>query len=172
MQYQVSYLSPNGHARKVAEAIADILPADTKVLDLQEGCEVFAETHIIGFELNEASIRAVPYAIMELLNEVDGHKIVLFVTSPFKADANAERVIENRIAPFIPEDCQYEGLFLCVGQASDGFLNAMRKEAETNPEDAQAQSRLARCEESIGHPDETDLMNACSFVADALHLEF
>lgn len=172
MQYQISYLSPNGHAKKVAEAIADILPSDTKVLDLQDGCEVYAQTHIIGFEMNEASIRAVPYPIMELLNELEGHQIVLFVTSPFKTDTNARSIMENRIAPFIPEDCQYEGLFLCVGQASDGFLNAMRKEAELHPDDEQAKTRLSRCEESIGHPNETDLLNACSFVADALHLDF
>lgn len=172
MQYQVSYLSPNGHAQKAAEAIADILPADTKVVDLQEGCEVFAQTHIIGYELNEASLHAVPYAIMELLNELDGCQIVLFVTSPFQVDSNAKNVMENKLAPFIPEDSEYGGLFLCAGQATDSFLSAVRKEAELHPVDAQVKARLARCEESIGHPDEDDLMRVCSFIADALNLEF
>jgi len=172
MQYQVSYLSPNGHARKVAEAITDILPPDTKLLDLQESCEVYAETLIIGFELNEASIRAVPYPIMELLNELKNHQVLVFVTSPFKVDINARSVLEYRIAPFIPGGCQYRGLFLCPGQASACFLNEVRKNAEQHPEDHQAKAFLAHCEESIGHPDETDLLNACHFVADALRLAF
>ena len=53
MQYQISFLSPNGHARCLAETISKILPADTAVMDLEEECEVYAETQLIGFEMNE-----------------------------------------------------------------------------------------------------------------------
>lgn len=171
MQYQISFLSPNGHARCLAEAISKILPADTAVMDLEEECEVYAETQLIGFEMNEVSIRAVPYRIMELLNKLEHHNVILFVTSPFRTNSHVKDLMEHRIEPFLPETCHYLGLYLCTGQASEALLNSLRFHAEKNPEDKQAENALRRCEESIGHPDEEEITKACRFVAEILRIE-
>ena len=168
MQYQISYLSPNGHTRKLAESILKILPEDTAILDLEEECENRGQLHLIGFEMNEASIRAVPYRIMELLNMLEHQDVVLFVTSPFRPDAHVKNVMEHRIEPFIPETCRYRGLYLCIGQASDALLNMVRAEAEKRLDDVQMQERRKRCEQSVGPPDENELLEAQRFVAEIL----
>lgn len=171
MQYQISYLSPNGNAKCLTDMISQILPADTVIMDLEEECEVYAETQLIGFEMNEVSIRAVPYRIMELLNKLEHQRVVLFVTSPFRTNSHVKDLMEHRIKPFLPETCQYCGLYLCTGQASDGLLNSLRIHADNNPDDKQAVQVLHRCEESIGHPDADELREACRFVIKTLKIE-
>lgn len=101
---------------------------------------------------------------------LDGQRIILFVTSPFRPNAHAKNMKEHRIEPFLPDSCRYSGLYLCVGQASDGLLRTLRIEAEKHPNDEQAALRLSRCEESIGHPDEDELQEARQFVAEILKI--
>lgn len=172
MRYQVSYLSPNGHTKQLAEAIRQALPSDCVLMDLAQECEVYAETQIIGFEINEVSFRAVPYRIMELLNKLEQHSVILFVTTPFHADARTKAKAERWLEPFIPETCRYMGMYMCTGQATEWLLQTVRTYAERHPEDGYAAQRLQHCEESIGHPDVDEIQALWRFIAGKLKVDY
>lgn len=170
MKYQVSYLSPTGSCVKLVEAFENILE-DVCVVDLTCDNEIDGEIHLVGFELNEINFKAIPYEIMAQLDQLEDKTILLFATCPFCADQTMKAKLERIILPFLPENCDYRGLFLCTGQASDSLLANVRALAARRPEDEQAGKLLKSCEDSAGHPNEADIMQACLFVTRELELE-
>lgn len=170
MKYQISYLSPAGSCVKLAEAFADILE-DACIVDLACDDELNGEIHLIGFEVNEINFKAIPYEIMALLDQLESKTILLFATCPFHADQSMKEKLERILTPFLPENCDYRGLFLCTRQASDSLLANVRMLAAKRPEDENARALLKSCEATAGHPTEEDIMQACLFVTRELELE-
>lgn len=170
MKYQISYLSPVGNCAKLAEAFEDILE-DVCVVDLECDNEIAGEVHLVGFEMNEVNFKAIPYEIMEFLDGVEGKTVLLFATCPFQADQVTRDQLERVILPFLPNDCDYRGLFLCSGQGTNAFLSNIRTLAQKRPEDEKVSSLLKSCQDSVGHPDEDDIMRACLFVSKELELD-
>ena len=170
MKYQISYLSPSGSCKKLAEAFEDILE-DVSVTDLKYDQNAQGEVLLVGFEMNEYSFRAIPYEVMEILDQLEGHTVLLFATCPFQTEQSVRAQLERIILPFLPDDCDYRGLFLCTGQASEALLANVRALAEKRPEDEKVNALLKNCEESSGHPDEEDIMQACLFVTRELELD-
>lgn len=167
MKYQISCYSPAGNCAKLAEAFADILE-DACVVDLACDNEIAGEIHLVGFEMSEANFKAIPYEIMALLDGVEGKTVLLFATCPFQPDQSTKGQLERALLPFLPEACDYRGLFLCSGQASDALMSNVRTLAARRPDDEKANDLLKRCQASVGHPDENDIMQACLFVTKEL----
>ena len=170
MEFQLSYLSPNGHAKRRAQAIVGILPKDTITIDLEKDCELHAETLLLAFEMNEVSPRAVPYRIAELLSRVEHQKVLLLLTVPFRPNTNIKSRVENWLMPFLPQTCSYCGLYFCAGQASEGLLRNISLRTEREPYNRRLGQSLHHCKDSKGHPNEEDLQQACCFVKKALGL--
>lgn len=170
MTYQISYLSPSGHCKKIAEAFEDILK-DAYITDLKYDNDVQGEIHLVGFEINESSFKAIPYEVLELLDRLEEKTVLIFATCPFQTDQNAKDHLERSLQPFLPDSCDYRGLFLCSGEASQQLLNNLRSIYQQHPEDQRTSALLESCEASVGHPDEEDIMKACLFVTKELELD-
>lgn len=167
MKYQISYLSPAGNCKKLADAFEDILE-DAYVTDLKYDNDVQGDIHLVGFEINVSSLKMIPYEVMELLDQLEDKTVLLFATCPFKADQNTYNQVESTILPFLPDSCDYRGLFLCTGEASSQLISKLQA---LSAQDKKANALLESCKASVGHPDEDDIMSACLFVTRELELD-
>lgn len=169
MQYQISYYSPLGHAEKMATAFEKMLPPDTLTINLDEESDVCGEIHMIGLELG-SKLDAIPYKVLEFLEKLDEKIIFLFATCPIQATESVKERVERALVPFLPEDCDYRGLFMCRGQASGRFVMELENFAQQQPYNEKAKVWLAQCKKSEGHPNREDVRQACSFAAEVLEL--
>ena len=109
MQYQVSYLSPNGHAETLANAFCRILPRDTYVSSLVENAPANADVQLVGFEMGGTKLDAIPFKVLEYLEGLDGKIIALFATVPFQPNEAVRNKLNNSVIPFLPDECDYRG---------------------------------------------------------------
>ena len=109
--------------------------------------------------------------MMELLDQLEEKTVLIFATCPFQADQNAKDQLERSLQPFLPDSCDYRGLYLCTGEASQQLLSKLQTVCQQNPEDQRASTLLENCKASAGHPDEDDIMQACLFVTKELELD-
>lgn len=163
MKYQISYLSPSGNCKKLADAFEDILE-DAYVINLKYDNDVLGDIHLVGFEMNESGFKAIPYEVMELLDQLEDKTVLLFATCPFETDQSARNQLERTILPFLPDSCDYRGLFLCTGQASQQLISKLQTLSAQQSQDQRTSALLESCKASAGHPDEDDIMRACLFV--------
>lgn len=167
MEYQVCYLSPLGHTRKLADAFIDILPDDAVIVDLSTEDAEIAPYNIVGFEMNEGNFKAVPYRIMEALDQLENTAVALYVTCPFQVDKTTQDQMERAILPFLPESCDYRGLWMCSGEGSKAFITHLEKLADQRPEDESIRNMLNRAKAAVGHPNEQDIIGGYNFIEDA-----
>lgn len=170
MTYQISYLSPLGNCRLLAEAFKDILE-DAYVTDLKYDNDVQGEIHLVGFEINESSFKAIPCEVMELLDQLEDETVLFFVTCPFQADQNVKDQLACTLRPFLPDSCDYRGIFLCQGEASQTLLHKLQTVCAERPDNQRTKAFWENCKASVGHPDEEDIMKACLFVTKVLELD-
>lgn len=170
MKYQISYLSPSGSCRMLAEAFSDILD-DVYVTDLKHDNQVHGDVHLVGFEMDESSFKVIPYQVLDFLDHLSDKTFLLFVTCPFEAGYHTKLQLEKAISPFFPEKCDYRGLHLCLAEASEGMLSRLQSVCQQYPDDQRKQALLESCRVSVGHPDGDDIMKACIFVAQKLELD-
>lgn len=170
MKFQISYLSPSGNCKKLADAFEDILE-DAYVADLKYDNDVQGDIFLVGFEMNESSFKTIPYEVMELLDQLEEKTVLLFATCPFRADERAAEQLEQAVLPFLPDSCDYRGFFLCAGEASQQLVSHLQELSAKQPQDQRTGALLESCMASVGHPDEEDIMKACLFVTKELNLE-
>ena len=168
MQYQISYYSPNGHAETLANAFSRILPGDTYISNLEEEDTPFADVQLVGYEYVGTNLNAIPLCVMEYLDKLEEKTIFLFATIPFLPNDTVERHVHNNVTAFVPYHCDFRGLYLCGAQPSDVLLQDLKGIVSRQPENTRAQHWLDRCERAVGHPDRTDIQNACQFLEHVL----
>lgn len=169
--YQIAYYSPLGHIKKLAQAISQVLPPQTVISDLEKDCESCADIHLVGFELSYNKPDMIPLKVIEYLEKLEDKTVLLFATVPLEAGDHLKQRITLRIMPFMPSHCQYCGIYLCSAEPPATALEAIRSRAAEDPQHKRVQNWLQRFENVIGHPNETDIQNACSFVRRVLRLE-
>lgn len=170
MQYQIMYYSPKGQLESMVDAFFAMLPRDTYVSDLEMENTPYAEVQLVGFDIGGTNLNAIPFPVIEYLEKLDGRRILLFATVPCYANENVRRRIENSVIAFLPDECDYVGLYLCSGQPSDTLLRDLRNEVSRNPENTRAKHWLEQCQKAVGHPDRTDIQNGCRFLHHVLEL--
>ena len=163
MKYEISYLSKSGNTAKLAEAIASMLPPeDTRIADLASGeASGGADISFVGFDVESGTI---PLKIMDALDYAEGKTVVLFATCFFAPTEDERALIERKVAPFLPNECDYRGLFLCAGALPENIFASIKKNISTHPNDTEASALLDRYESAIGHPDAQDIENLEEFV--------
>lgn len=168
MKYEIAYLSSSGNTAVLARAIASMLPADdTHLTDLSlDDVSETADIYFIGFGINRGMV---PMKIMDALECADGKTAVLFVTCGMEPTDSYKSSIERKILPFIPDDCDYKGLFLCAGQFSETVVDNMKEALRLHPENTQAKAFWESYQKSYGHPDDEDLESLQDFVWEALN---
>lgn len=167
MKYEIAYLSNSGNTAVLARAIASMLPADdTHLTDLSlDDVSESADVYFIGFGVNRGMV---PMKIMDSLEYADGKTVILFATCGMEPTDAYKSSIERKILPFIPDDCDYKGLFLCAGQFSETVANSIKETLRRQPENAQARALLESYQKTYGHPNSEDLEDLQDFVWEAL----
>lgn len=171
MQYQISYFSPNGHAETLVNAFCRMLPPDTYISNLEEEDTPCADVQLVGFDIVGTNLDAIPFKVMEYLEKLEGKTIFLFATVPFQPNEVVEGRIHKNVLAFIPDDCDFRGLYLCSAQPSEILMQDLKKIVFHQPENTRAKHWLERCEKAIGHPDRTDIQKGCQFARHVLKLD-
>lgn len=163
MRYEIDYLSRSGNTKKLADAVETLFPVqDTEVIDLL--CEEptgDAAAYVIVFSFNKGTV---PLKIMEILDILENKTILFLVTLGADHPADYQTVIEQKMRPFLPDACDYRGMFICRGAFPDNVIAAAEEQLKNNPDDAYAQMVHNCCREAMSHPDQNDMDEACRFV--------
>lgn len=171
MQYQISCLSPNGHAEALANAFARLLPPRTELSRLDGEVSARAEIQLIGFEMGGTNTGAIPFRVLEYLEKLDGKIIFLFATVPFQPNEAVTNKLHSSVIPFLPDECDYRGLYLCAAQPPESLVRDLRSVIAHQSDHSRAKYWLDRCEKAKGHPDAEDIRKGCEAVRRALELD-
>lgn len=162
MKYQIAYENIYGNAEVLANEIKKILPPEsTDFADLS--CQEIsddADVYLIGFEITQD---AIPLNIMDVLENLEGKTVLCFVTCAM-AHAGKKDSIERNLLPFLPDECDYRGLFFCPGQIPASVLRAVEEALRENPENERAKTMLECFQKSLNHPDSDDLRDLRRFI--------
>ncbi len=163
MTYEIDYFSLTGNTRKLADGISQSLFADkAPVIDLAaEETSADADVYLVGFGLKNG---VVPYPIMECLESLEGKTILFFVTCGMEPNDEYRQHIERKLAPFMPEQYDYRGMFLCLGQFPQEAMEKARQVSAFSQADAKTEAFLKYCREADGHPSQQDIAQACAFI--------
>lgn len=167
MKYEIAYVSLSGNTEKLAHGIADKFPIqETFVTDLShEELYENADVYLLGFGVNKGTI---PLKIMETLEELHGKTIMFFITCGMEPELEYRDSIEKKILPFLPEECDYRGMFMCQGKFPDTVFAAAKRKLEAEPDNKYAQKIILDNELSNTHPNEKDYENAYRFIIEHL----
>ena len=113
MQYQISYDSPQGHAKKLALSFKQLLPGVTPLIDLNKRCIGNRAIHLIGFEFPETTVEEIPFIIEQFLSEMADMQVLVFATTPLCVDDALHIQAEELVLTCIPDKCKFLGFFLC-----------------------------------------------------------
>lgn len=162
MRVQVVYTSRTGNTERLAKEIFAAVPVKEKnIKRIEERTERDdGDMYMVGFWADRGTASA---EILDLLSSLHGKKVALFGTCGMGQDAEYYRRIENNVAAFIPEDCEYSGAFFCQGKMP--FQVRKRYEDMRNPENSGMIDRMIQnFDRALLHPDKKDFAAAADFV--------
>ncbi len=167
MKFEIAYFSKFGNSAVLAKAIANMLPAeDTKLVNLAHNeMAGGADVNFIGFDVIDGPV---PLRIIDALDLAERKAIILFTTCCMEPSENVKSSIERKVQPFIPDDCDYRGLFLCAGQPSENILENIDTQLKRQPDNLGLRAALENCQKAIGHPNKNDIAMLMKFVQSAL----
>lgn len=167
LNYEIAYYSLSGNTEKLAYGIAKRLPENQAFLtNLQEEeVTLAADVYLVGFGINNGTV---PLKVMDALDRLAGKKIFLFVTCGIEPSEEYKRLIERKIEPFLPDECDYCGILLCRGQIAEEVLSKIQRQFAQQPDDPAIKKMISESKLSEGHPDETDAENAVRFIREKL----
>lgn len=99
MEYQISYLSPLGYIKQLVDAFVQEFPHPPRVCHLTEDTDTTVDGHLVGFEVNSEDSQAVPPEVMNFLGKLSGKRIVVFMTTPFRANDILQREFFTGLCP-------------------------------------------------------------------------
>lgn len=163
VKYEVAYISQSGNTATLAEEIAETI-SDEEVYLTDLSCDEISEdadVYFIGYGVNRGTV---PMKIMDALEVAEGKTILLFVTCGIEPTESYKSSVERKILPFLPDDCDYRGLFLCPGQFPEEVVRNIQEVLRRQPDNAQARSLLEHHQKTYGHPNEEDLEGLREFI--------
>ena len=169
MKYQIVYVSQSGNTEYLAQAIEGCLPADeTQLVNLNtQTPSLDAEVYCVGFGVRH---NACPLNVLDFLEQLTDKTVIAFATCGMKASEAYQESIERGIEPFLPEDCDYRGLYLCQGSISSEGAAALRHRFEKTGDAEMIKKFDAYCQTTSGYPTREEAVDACRFVTEALNL--
>ena len=155
MNYEIAYYSLSGNTEKLAYGIAKRLPENQAFLTNLQEVTLAADVYLVGFGINNGTV---PLKVMDALDRLAGKKIFLFVTCGIEPSEEYKRLIERKIEPFLPDECDYCGI----------LLSKIQRQFAQQPDDPAIKKMISEAKLSEGHPDETDAENAVRFIREKL----
>lgn len=163
MEYQIAYLNVYGNAGVLADEIQAIL-AGAELVDLNwQEISYDADVYMLVFEITQA---AVPLKIMDVLENLEGKTLLCCVTCGMALHESKDS-IEHNLLPFIPDECDYRGMFFCPGQIPDSVMETVQTALDENPENQRARIMLEAFQHSMNHPDTDDLRKLRRFIQES-----
>jgi flavodoxin len=163
MRYEIAYVSKSGNTEHLAYGIADNLSDNrTVITDLaSEKITGKAEIYLLGFGVNKGII---PISLIDTLEELHNKKVVFFVTSGIEPTEEYKHSIEKKVLPFLSDDCDYRGMFMCYGKWSEDILQKAKNMLITDPENQTMKKFLNETDNAANHPDKNDFAEAVRFI--------
>jgi len=169
--YQVGVYSPRGYADTISKSMKNILPCTTIWSDLsQQEVKLEGDVQLLFFDLEEGKIEVIPFCIMDVLEQMSGKTLLLFITCTQPFSEGLKQQIERSLLPFIPDACDYRGMFLCAAEYSEETFAKLERAHALHPEHEGIGLWLEQCRQCQGHPNEEDLSAAWDFAIEQLHL--
>lgn len=158
MKYAVIYMSETGNTEELAKNIFVSLPGNDKaIINVKKMTELpQADHYFIGFPVKN---RTCGIKILNVLEQLDNVKISLFATCGLPANEKYKQYIENAVSPWINDDCDHLGFFLCQGKASEKFRDKLETETGYSSDELDRIMELASA-----HPDDKDIDRLFEFV--------
>lgn len=161
MEYMVLYASLTGNTKKVATEIFSALPGMSKDMqNIEEYRGKDADVFFIGFWVDHGTCEM---PVIDVLSELQGKKIALFGTCGMGKGTEYYREIEQRVTVWLPDDCEYLGIFLCQGKMPMQVREKYEISREDPREEACRKRMLKNFDEALFHPNDQDLSEARAF---------
>lgn len=161
MDYMVLYASVTGNTKKVATEIFSALPGMSKDMqNIEEYRGKDADIFFIGFWVDRGTL-GMP--VINVLSELHNKKIALFGTCGMGRGTEYYRDIEQKAKVWIPDDCEYLGMFLCQGKMPMKVREKYEISREDSREEAFRKQMLKNFDEALFHPNSQDLADARAF---------
>ena len=157
MQYQISYYSPQGHAKKLAMAYKQLLPFLNPIVDLSNQIVTNNCIHLVGFEFSDTKVDEIPFIIEQFLSGMADMQVLVFATTPLCVNDALHKQAEELVLTCIPEKCKFLGFFLCQGEASSGLIEKLVLLRTKDPSNQDLRSELRMCRSSRFHPIRQDI---------------
>lgn len=162
MDYMVLYSSKTGNTKKVATEIFSALPGMSKDMqNIEEYRGKDADTFFIGFWVDHGTCEL---SVIDVLSELHGKKIALFGTCGMGSGTDYFHNIEKKVTVWVPDDCEYLGMFLCQGKMPMKVREKYEIFREDPREEAYRKQMLRNFDEALFHPNDNDLADARAFV--------
>ena len=160
MDYQMAYFNVYGNAGVLADEIQAIL-AGAELVDLnRQEISYDADVYLLVFEITQA---AIPLKIMDVMENLEGKTILCCVICGMALHESKDS-IEHNLLPFIPDECDYRGMFFCPGQIPASVMETVQTALDENPENQRARVMLEAFQHSMNHPDTDDLRELRRFI--------
>ncbi len=164
----VVYASETGNTQKLAEEIFSVLPSSMGEKDIVNvrswNGKLDAENYFVGFWANRGSCSL---EIIDLLSSLQHRNIALFGTCGMGNTDKYYASLEQNACVWISDSNNYLGSFFCQGQMQD----AIREKYESYrglKSDSKIDLILSYFDESLNHPDRTDMLKAHMFIENCI----
>lgn len=168
MKTIVLYSSKTGNTKKVAEAIASVLPQGTPCLDLTRSLPADLATYdcvFLGFWVDKGTADA---AAQKVLPRLHNPHVALFATLGANPHSDhARKSLENGAA-LLPEGVELLDCFICQGKVDPQLIEAMYKRFPPESLHGRNPQSEARHKAAATHPDAQDLEAAAAFARSVL----
>ena len=156
MKYAVVYCSHTGNTKRVAEAIAQVIPAEDMLYFGIPDMDATKDADVIfaGFWTDKGSC---PSALLDYFSSLHNKQIVLFGTCGFGGSAEYYDMILQRVSAFIEDDCTYVDGFMCQGKMPQSVRERYMKMKENPEHPANLDALIKNFDCALSHPDSDDL---------------
>ena len=162
LDYMVLYASRTGNTKMVAKEIFAALPGSRKdIRDIDmDGYGKEAETYFVGFGVNRGGCDV---QIMDALSALEGKKVALFGTCGMGNNEPYFKKIEQNVRAFLPEECEYLGIYMCQGKMQMPVRNKYEQMLADGADRERVEMMIRNFDEALLHPDKNDLEQARKF---------
>jgi flavodoxin len=159
-KYQIDYIDDSAATTKIATEIAKKLNA--KLLNLSKDDKNYdADIHIIGFHTNKDTI---PIDVLDYIENLEGKQILFYICDYFDASGDHRDKLEKRLLPFLPDECEYQGMFLCLEEMPSSTIDKISQLQKSNIDDEKIQFLIDKYNNAKGRPDEVDIYKLFNFI--------
>jgi hypothetical protein len=159
-KYQIDYVDDSTAITKIATSLAKKLNAKLLNLSNDDG-NYDADIHIIGFHSNKDTV---PISVLDYIENLEGKQILFFICDYFDASGDHRDRLEKRFLPFLPDECEYMGMYICLEEMPSSTIEQISQLQQSNIEDDRLQILIDKYNDGRGRPDDVDIYKIFNFI--------